>query len=148
MLESPDVNAFLVMDARCLARMADELGLADEARAWREKADELAKRIVDTMYFPDEAMFYDVKTGTHEKLSGVKSPNMFLPLWAGVPLPQDQVRAIVERHMLNPKEFYRELPFPSLSYDNPQVRPAGLLARPHLAARGLLDDSDAVAAGL
>jgi hypothetical protein len=125
MLESPDVNAFLVTDARSLAKMADELGLADEARAWREKADALAKRIVDTMFFPEEAMFYDVKTGTHEKLSGVKSPNMFLPLWAAVPLKRDQVKAIVEGHMLNPKEFYRELPFPSLSYDNPNYDPQG-----------------------
>jgi hypothetical protein len=125
MLESPDVNAFLVMDARALARMADELGLADEARAWRERADGLAKLIVDTMYFPEEAMFYDVKTGTHEKLSGVKSPNMFLPLWAGVPLARDQVKAIVERHMLNPAEFYRALPFPSLSYDHPSYDPQG-----------------------
>ena len=77
------------------------------------------------MYFPGEAMFYDVKTNTHEKLSGVKSPNMFLPLWAAVPLKQEQIKAIVERHMLNPKEFYRELPFPSLSYDNPCYDPQG-----------------------
>jgi hypothetical protein len=125
MLESPDVNAFLVMDARALAAMAEELGLAEEARSWREKADALAKRIVDTMYFPEEAMFYDVKTNTHEKLSGVKTPNMFLPLWAAAPLKRDQVQAMVERHMLNPKEFYRELPFPSLSYDNPNYNPEG-----------------------
>ena len=125
LLESPDVNAFLVMDARSLAKMADELGLAGEARSWREMADSLARRIIDMLYFPDEAMFYDVKTGTHEKLSGVKSPNMFLPLWAGVPMKKDQVKAIVERHMLNPKEFYRELPFPSLSYDNPKYDPEG-----------------------
>jgi hypothetical protein len=124
-LESPDVNAFLVTDARCLAKMADELGRPEEARAWRGQADVRAKRIIDTMYFPQEAMFYDVKTNTHEKLSGVKTPNMFLPLWAAVPLDQEQVKAIVERHILNPKEFYRELPFPSLSYDNPNYVPDG-----------------------
>ena len=124
-LESPDVNAFLVMDARSLAKMADELGRADEAGSWREMADARARRIVETMYFPDEAMFYDVKTGTREKMSGVKSPNMFLPLWAAVPLKREQVRAIVERHMLNPDEFYRECPFPSLSFDNPDYSPDG-----------------------
>ncbi len=124
-LESPDVNAFLVMDARSLAKMADELGQTREARLWREEADALAKRIVDTMYFPEEAMFYDVKTGTHEKLSGVKTPNMFLPLWAAAPLKREQIQAIIERHILNPKEFYRELPFPSLSYDHPSYDPQG-----------------------
>jgi hypothetical protein len=124
-LESPDINAFLVIDARSLAKMADELGQPKAAQAWRDEADALAKRIVDTMYFPDEAMFYDVKTNTHEKLSGVKTPNMFVPLWAAAPLPRDQVKAIVQRHMLNPKEFYRELPFPSLAYDNPSYDPQG-----------------------
>ena len=123
--ESPDVNAFLVMDARCLALMAGELGRPAEARAWREQADTLGKLIVATMYFPEEAMFYDVKAGTHEKLSGVKTPNMFLPLWAGVPLPREEVKAVVERHMLNPDEFFRELPFPSLSYDHPKYDPKG-----------------------
>jgi putative isomerase len=123
--EAPDLNAFLVMDSRSLARMAKELGLADEARAWNEKSDALATRIIDTMYFPEDAMFYDVKAGTHEKLSGVKTPNMFLPLWAGVPLGRDQINAIVRQHMLNPREFYRPLPFPSLSYDNPKYDPKG-----------------------
>ncbi len=123
--ESPDINAFLVMDTRCLAQIAGELGLPAEAQAWREKSDELGKLIVDTMYFPEEGMFYDVKAGTHEKFSGVKTPNMFLPLWAGVPLAPDQVKTIVEKHMLNPDEFYRELPFPSLSYDHPKYDPTG-----------------------
>ena len=50
---------------------------------------------------------------------------MFLPLWAGVPLPPDQVKAVVEKHMLNPKEFFREMPFPSLSYDDPKYDPTG-----------------------
>ena len=123
--ESPDLNAFLVMDTRCLAHMAQELGLPEEARAWQEKSDALGKRIVETMYFPKEAMFYDVKLGTHERLSDAKTPNMFLPLWAGVPLPPEQVKAIVEKHMLNPNEFFRDLPFPSLSYDNPKHNPLG-----------------------
>ena len=123
--ESPDLNAFLVMDIRNLALMADELGRHQEAVEWRARANHLAKLIVDCCYFPDEAMFYDVLEGTHEKFSGVKNPNMFLPLWAGVPLPEAEVHRIVEQHMLNPKEFFRQLPFPSLSYDDPKYESGG-----------------------
>lgn len=123
--ESPDLNAFLVMEMRSLALMAGELGLSAEKKDWKDRADKLAKLIVDTCYFPDEAMFYDVVEGTHEKFSGVKDPNMFLPLWAGVPLPESEIHRIVEQHMLNPKEFFRKLPYPSLSYDNPKYDPAG-----------------------
>mgnify|MGYP000944896752 CR=1 FL=1 len=123
--ESPDINAFLVMDTRCLGQMAKELGLAEEATAWQVKSESLAKRIVETMYFSEDAVFHDVKTGTHEKFSNVLTPNMFLPLWAGVPLAKDQAKAVVERHMLNPNEFYRTLPFPSLSFNDPKYHPRG-----------------------
>jgi glycogen debranching enzyme len=124
-VESPDLNAYLVMDLKCLANMADELGLKDEAAGYRSHAEELAQKIIDTMYFPEDAMFFDVATGTHEQFTGTKTPNMFLPLWAGVPLAEEEVKKIVERHMLNPEEFYKELPFPSLSYDNPKYDPIG-----------------------
>jgi putative isomerase len=118
--ESPDLNAFLVVEMRSLALMATDLNLPSEAAEWKDKASKLAQLIVDCCYFSDEAMFYDVVEGKHEKFSGVKDPNMFLPLWAGVPLPETEVRRVVEQHMLNPKEFFRTLPFPSLSYDNPK----------------------------
>ncbi len=123
--ESPDLNAFLVMEMRCLALMAEELGFPAEAGHWKDRANQLAKLIVEFCYFPEEAMFYDVEEGTHNKFSGVKTPNMFLPLWAGVPLPESEIRRIVEQHMLNPNEFFRQLPFPSLSFDNPKYDPAG-----------------------
>jgi len=123
--ESPDLNALLTKEMRCLARMADELGKPEEAARWNERAARHGKLVVDTFYFPDDAMFFDVREGTREKFSGVKNPHMFLPLWAAAPLPESEVRRVVENHMLNPDEFYRELPFPSLSYDNPQYDPKG-----------------------
>ena len=123
LLESPDVNAFLVIDARCLAKMADELGLADEAQAWREKADALAKRIIDTMYFPEEAMFYDVKTSTHEKLSGVKTPNMFLPLWAARAARAGPGQSDCRAAHAQPQGVLPRVAFPQPVVRQPQLRP-------------------------
>jgi len=124
--ESPDLNAFLVMEMRCLAEFADALERPDEAKEWKDKAGALAKLIVETMYFPEEAMFYDVTEGTHSRFSGAKTPNMFLPLWAGVPLAREEIDKIIRNHMLNPKEFYGDCPFPSLSYDHPEYDPTSL----------------------
>jgi len=123
--EAPDLNAFLVVQMKCLSFMANELGRKKEADQWRSKATKLGKLIIDFCYFSDESMFYDVKEGTHEKFSGVKNPNMFLPLWAGVPLPEEEIRSIIEKHMLNSTEFFRDLPFPSLSYDDPKYESSG-----------------------
>jgi putative isomerase len=123
--ESPDLNSFLVMEMKCLSALAKELNLSKEAKEWNDKAAQLSQKIIDAMYFPDEAMFYDVKERTKENFSGVKSPNMFLPLWAGVPLPQKEIKRIINDHMLNPNEFYRKYPFPSLAYNNPEYDPTG-----------------------
>jgi putative isomerase len=123
--ESPDLNSFLVMEMNCLSFFANEIQKKDDAAEWKRKADELSGKINETMYFPDKSMYFDVHTGTHDIFSGVKSPNMFLPLWAGVMKNKNELDKIVKDHMLNPSEFYRELPFPSLSYDNPKYDPKG-----------------------
>jgi len=50
---------------------------------------------------------------------------MFLPLWAGIPLPAGEVARVIESPMLNSDEFFRERPFPSVSYDDPQYDGGG-----------------------
>jgi len=44
----------------------------------RMRSIRVAQLIVESFYFPDAAMFYDVREGTHAKFSGVKNPNLFL----------------------------------------------------------------------
>lgn len=124
-LESPDINAFIVNELKCLSAIAHELSLSDEANQWQKQAEELGQLMIDTMYFPEDAMFYDVQVGTKIPFNRVKTPNMFLPLWAGVPLPPEEIKKIIEQHMLNPNEFFGEKPFPSVSYDDPTYDPNG-----------------------
>jgi len=125
-IESPDLSAFVYNEMKYLGLIAGELGLDAESAEWNNRREKLGKLIVDTMYFPEDAMFYDVKEGTREKFSGVKNPNMFLPLWAGVPMPTGEIKRIIEKHLLNPAEFFRDdMPVPSLSFDNPKFDPTG-----------------------
>jgi glycogen debranching enzyme len=124
-LESPDINAFIVHELKHLAAIARVLDKPDDAAMWQTEAAALGQLIIDTMYFPEDALFYDVKLGTKEPFTRVKTPNMFLPLWAGVPLPEAEIKRIIEGHMLNPAEFFGEKPFPSTSYDDPAYDPNG-----------------------
>ena len=124
-VEPPDLSAFFVTELRVLVQMAAELGLDGESSQWQKEADSLAHRIVETFYFPTEAMFYDVREGTHEQFSGAKGPFLFIPLRAQVPLPPGEMEKVIEGHMLNAQEFFGERPFPSVSYDNPQYDPNG-----------------------
>lgn len=121
--ESPDLNAMLVVDMRCLANIAEALGLRDEADEWRRRAEEHARLLVDRCYFPDRATFLDVRTDNGEPFTEHLGPLLFLPLWAGVPLPEDQKRRIIEEHMLNPVEFFGSYPFPTLAYNDPLHNP-------------------------
>jgi putative isomerase len=124
-VEPPDLSGFFVTELRCLAKMASELGLEGESTRWQQEADSLAQKVVDSFFFSEEAMFYDVREGTHQKFSGAKGPFLFIPLRAQVPLPAEDVKKVIEEHMLNPQEFFGELPFPSVSYDDPQYDPNG-----------------------
>lgn len=91
---------------RCLANIADELGLEAEAKAWRWKADHHGRRIVERMYFTEDAMFWDVDETTGEPFTKTRSPLNFLPLWARAPLAGEEKRRVIEVHMLNPREFF------------------------------------------
>ena len=116
--ESPDLAGFLLMDLHCLARMAGALNKAAEADSWEQKADGLGAKLVARMYSRSDSAFWDVDIKTGEPWTRVVTPNMFIPLWAGVPLEHADVDAIVHSHMLNPREMYGLVPFPSVAYND------------------------------
>ena len=122
-VESVDLNAMLVCKLRCLGNIADALGRPNEAAEWRRRADEHSKRMVDRFYFVDDAVFWDTHQDTGEPFTRALTPFAFLPLWAGTPLPEDERRRIIEQHMLNPREFFGDYPFPSLAYNHPEYNP-------------------------
>jgi glucosidase len=123
--ESPDLAGFLIMDQRCLARMAQALGSTDEAREWEDKAAVLGRKLVARMYFPSNYAFWDVDVLTGRPWNRVVTPNMFIPLWAGVPLSREQIDGIIQTHMLNPAEMNGKVPFPSVAYNDKSYDPLG-----------------------
>lgn len=121
--ESPDLAGFLLMDQRCLARMARTLGKAAEAKAWEEKAAALGRSLVAKMYFPSDNAFWDLDIKAGEPWTRIITPNMFIPLWAGAPLSLPQVDGMIRAHMLNPLEMNGAIPFPSVAYDDQSYDP-------------------------
>lgn len=124
-IDSPDINALLVVELRALANMQEVLGNHQEAASLRERATKLNQQIIDLFYFEHDKIFWDVEEGTRDIKSGTLIPYLFLPLWAQVPLEKDAVAAMIETHMLNPDTFFREFPFPSLAYNHPEYDPEG-----------------------
>jgi len=120
--EGVDVNTMLVMEAKALAAMADELGYAGEAERYRRFADELSAKINEIFWDSETAFFYHVDKNDHDFTW--KTPNDlkrreiigFLPLWAGI---VDQERAeLLLQTLTDTTRFWRPFGVPSLAADD------------------------------
>jgi putative isomerase len=116
-IASVALNSFIYRDAEELARLATILGKDKDAVMWQERKAYVAKRLKEVCYLPDEGRYsdYNHRTQTHNR---VKTFFSFLPLWAGVPVPEDVTRNILD-DLLSNDSFFGAVPFPSVEYIDP-----------------------------
>lgn len=118
-----DFNADLLMQLRACEYMAKELGeraYEQQARAW---GDSLAQRMVDLLYDEEANLFRDVLLESGEQLS-IITPANFVPLLAGVPLPEAKAKAMIRTYLIDSTKLFGSIPFPSVAYDEPSYVPA------------------------
>jgi hypothetical protein len=114
-LDDVGLNALYALDAECLARIAETLGKEEDRRAFaadyarmRESMQKLWNS-EDGMY---ENRYWDGRFSHH------LSPTNFYPLIAGVASPE-QAKEMIERHLLNPKEFWGTYVLPTIARNDP-----------------------------
>jgi len=113
---APDMNAVFYGDRMALSEIAEELGRVHEARAWREKAADVKKKMCELLYDADDLFFYDVdRRGRKRKFLSIAISNVFQEHV----LDRDAAEAIYARHMKNPDEFWTPYPFPSMAISDP-----------------------------
>lgn len=113
---SPDVNAVFYGNRKALAKMAEILGLEDEAREWHNKAEQVKKRLFEVCFDEEDCFFYDVDK--HDNKIKVKSVSITTLYCEGL-LDQDIADRIYERYLANPNEFGTPYPFPGVSVSDP-----------------------------
>lgn len=113
-----DMNSYLVNQMRVTSEIARRLGQKRKAAAWAKAADTHAARMVKYLYDPTQNLFFDADAATGKRQSLI-SASAFLPLWCGVPLPEEKIHAMITHHMLNPQTMYGDVPFPCVAYDQP-----------------------------
>ena len=113
-----DMNSYLLNQLHCTAELARMLGDETKAAEWEVHAAALSNAILATLYCEEDNLFYDVNAadGTPVK---IVSPVSLLPLWAGVELPEEKARRMIERYLLSPEYLFGEIPFPSVAYNQP-----------------------------
>lgn len=122
-IASVSLNSFLIMDAKCLARLYDKIGNSERCSYYSRHAKELEKKL-KTVCFKDGEMFYDYDhhTGHYNQALTLYS---FLPLWAGIELDTTIRRNMIEKYLLNSGYFFGEYPFPYLAYNEEAYRADG-----------------------
>lgn len=128
-VESPDLNSYLVMHMDALARIADAIGLADDAAAWRARADRHLEQLIERAYDREAGLFwpYRIAEGRRERVA-VLTPFSLAPLWTGR-LP----REIADRlcaHLADPQEFWTAYPVPTVARSEPGYAPAQMWRGP------------------
>ncbi len=125
-LECLDLSLMVVKEMKCLANMADALGLKDEAEHWHEKSNEIAGLINKTMWDPESGFFYHVDKNDHsfffmDRDLRRKEIIGFLPLWAET-VSQERADTLMKT-LLDTDQFWRKYGVPTLSAADPWYTP-------------------------
>lgn len=112
----PDMNAVFYGSRMALSEMAERLGKAEEAKLWREKAEDVKRKLKEICWCEEDAFYYDVdRFGNLRKCKSIAISNMFQEHI----FTQEEADYIYEKHMKNPEEFWTEYPFPSVAINDP-----------------------------
>ncbi len=118
----PDLSATVYGGRIALAHMATALGKGDEAARWHEDAEILRHLIIDKLYSPEDAAFYDLDA--QNKFVRVRSDVISRVLSEHVLKRYDAkdkaiFEAIWTRQIHNPKAFWAPYPLTSIAQDDP-----------------------------
>jgi hypothetical protein len=117
----PDLSATVYGGRIALAKMARILGRVSEADAWIDRADAIRKLILDRLYDPNDACFYDLDSG--DKFVRVHGDAMIRVLGEHV-VDTALFEEIYGKQIHNPHSFWAPYPLPSIALDDPAfVRP-------------------------
>lgn len=119
-----DMNAYLLSQLRATAEVAARLGEEKEKNYYTALADDFSRRIYSVLYCRGDGLFYDVSRDGGEFVK-VRSNACVLPLWAGVEMPAEERKFILESFLFNKNAMFGEIPFPSVAYDDKHYDSAG-----------------------
>jgi neutral trehalase len=118
LLEFADVGlmSLYIADCNALAEIADTLERTDEARELRFRSAHYGIKL-ESMWSPSAEIFLnkDLHTG---QLSDRLSPTNFYPLLSHTATPA-QAQAMIQKHLLNPQEFWGDWIIPSIARNDP-----------------------------
>jgi putative isomerase len=142
-VESPDLAAFLILQAELLAEIAEGLGQAEEAAEWRQLAEGTMEKMIS--HFWKNGRFTACRSGTHE-LSEGDSLLLFVPIILGKRLPE-QIRTALLEGLRDESRFLTTNGWATESVNSPFYSPDGYWRGPIWAPSTMILVEGAAAAG-
>lgn len=125
------VTPIIAVDMSCnyygtlttLAKMARELGLAEDGEKWLSEAREVKEKLFEICFDKDDCFFYDVdKNGNKRKYLSSTIFHLFLEDVLDKEEDTELIRELYERHIGNPEEFATPYPYPSMAISDPSCK--------------------------
>ena len=115
-LKGVDVTTYAYVLVRALETMAQRAGHPPDARRWRVMRERIGEALRTRMWDADDEMFSDVDPASGDR-TRVKSAHAFYPYATDLVSASDV--GGLERHLLDPAEFWTPFPIPVTAVDDP-----------------------------
>ncbi len=113
--QSMDVMSYSYSGRAVLARISEELGNG-EAGHWEQAAEEVRRRIIAKLWNPGRHACFDLDR--HGRPLDDLIHNNLRCMWFGS-FTQEMADAFIRHHLLNPDEFWGEVPLASIAKNDP-----------------------------
>jgi putative isomerase len=119
--EGVDLQCYIYREYLALSILAGKLGEQQKAAAYRQKAADLKALVQHKMWSEADGMFLNIDSQTGQFVR-IKTWTNFVPLWAGMATPAE-AKLTVDRHLLNPREFWSPYGIRTLAPGEPLYNP-------------------------
>lgn len=117
-MESMDMMSYSYTNRDVLAFISKELGNGREAY-WRKKANEVRKKMKSYLWIPGKHACYD--RDKNNAVMDILIHNNLRCMYFGS-FDQQMADDFVKYHLMNPEEFWTEMPLPSIAANDPFFR--------------------------
>jgi mannosylglycerate hydrolase MGH1-like protein len=117
-VESPDLNSYLCLQQEALSKIAQVLGMPEEANLWARRAKNMAQRLIEVAWDDVAGLFWASHKGRRVE---VRTPFNLFPLITG-----RMPRSIADRlvaHLTDEFEFWSRYPVPTVALNDPKFNP-------------------------
>ncbi len=112
------MTSWALLDLRVLREFAQALGRKEDISALDEKIQAFAKRMDDGFWNEECGCWLDYNR-EEKKHASVLTPAMWFPAFACGTKNLKRVKTVIEKHLLNPQEFFGSYPVPTVAYNDP-----------------------------